>query len=90
MTYSIQYAERAKDDLSRLGKTVAERLDHKLQEIVTKTDEFGIQPDRFLKWIQSYSVYRLRIGDYRAFIDVDREENRLDVLAVLKRDKAYR
>lgn len=63
MSFSIEWDEKAKDYLDKLPKNIAER-------ILDKIDSIKENPFRFLEHYEE-EYYKLRIGDYRALIDID-------------------
>ncbi|MDY6769401.1 MAG: type II toxin-antitoxin system RelE/ParE family toxin [Candidatus Nanohaloarchaea archaeon] len=82
MSYTVSWTVKAEQDLDGLDEEVAER-------IVTKMDAVSDYPFHFLEMLKGYPYHRLRVGDYRAVVDVDREEERLTVILVGHRDKVY-
>ena len=64
MTFTVLLHPRVDSFICRLEKGLAERIRRKLR--LLKDDPF-----RFLKHHQAANVFKLRIGDYRALLDVD-------------------
>ena len=64
MTFSVLLHPRVDRFIYRLEKVIAERIRKKLRML---TDD----PFRFLRHHQGANVFKLRIGDYRALLDVD-------------------
>lgn len=89
MSWQVIVSPRAEKDLEELDNPVSERVKQKLIDIEEKANQ-GINPEHYLKWINKYEIHRLRVGDYRVFIDLDNEEKRIEVITVMKRDNAYR
>lgn len=89
MAWDTIVSPQAEEDLEKLDSPVSDRVKQKLKDIEEKASQ-GIDPEHYLKWINKYEIHRLRVGDYRAFIDLNRERKEINVLTVLKRDKAYR
>ena len=83
MTYSIEIKPRAKDDLKKLNTQTVRQIKNKLETIKES-------PEHYLKWIDKYKVYRLRVGKYRVFIDLNVSKKIIDVLVVRHRNKAYK
>lgn len=92
MTSSFKLTRTSKFDerLGGLPKETRERILRKLQEFDKQVNKYGINPHQHgsTKYIAQKRVWRLRIGDYRAFFDILGDE--IKFLTVLPRDKAYR
>lgn len=80
--YDIVFRPKAEDHLSGLHKELQERIIAKLRSI----RDF---PEHYFKWINTYNVHPMRIGDYRAFIDLKADKEIIRILAILHRDQAY-
>ena len=74
--------ERARERLDALDAEPRERIEKKLRSI----QDF---PDHYLKSLSGRDDYRLRIGDYRALIDWDKDEDTLYVKSVGHRRNFY-
>ena len=64
MTFAVMLHPRVDRFIDKLERSVAERIRKKLRLL---QDE----PFRFLEHHEGADVFKLRIGDYRALIDVD-------------------
>ena len=80
--YSIQIEENAEKFLKKLNKKDAEIILNKIYSI--KDDPF-----RFLKRLQGQKLWRLRITDYRAIVDVVISMNKIVVLRIGHRKNIY-
>ena len=60
------------------------------QRIVKKILEIRKDPFRYLEHYEGDSCYKLRIGDFRALIDVDLKEKNLHVRVLDKRGRIYK
>lgn len=78
----VVIADRAADWLADAEPDVRERITEKLRSIT----DF---PDHYLKRLSGSTLYRLRVGDYRAIIDWDKEADVLRVRRIDKRDRVY-
>ncbi|MEF8858481.1 MAG: type II toxin-antitoxin system RelE/ParE family toxin [Halolamina sp.] len=78
----VLVSERAADWLSNAEPDVRDRIRKKLREI----EDF---PGHYLERLSGSALYRLRIGDYRAIIDWDKEQELLRVRRIDKRDRIY-
>lgn len=64
----VEYSQQAAEQLEALEGEIAERIVSKLDDVVWK-------PDHYLKRLSGSPYYRLRVGDYRAVINWQRDEN---------------
>ena len=80
--YSIQIEKNAEDFLKKLEKKDAEIILNKIYSIREN-------PFRFLKRLQGEKLWRLRIGDYRAVIDVIVSMNKIMVIRIGHRKNIY-
>ena len=75
----VDYSQQAAEQLEDLETETAERIVSKLDDVVWK-------PEHYLKRLSNSPYYRLRVGDYRAIIDWQRNEDP-EVLFVREVDK---
>jgi mRNA interferase RelE/StbE len=80
--YSIQIEKNAEDFLKKLQKKDAEVILNKIYSIRDN-------PFRFLKRLQGEKLWRLRIGDYRAVVDVIISINKIIVVRIGHRKNIY-
>ena len=80
--YSIQIEENAEKFLKNLNKKDAEMIINKIYSIRDN-------PFRFLKRLQGDKLWRLRIADYRAIVDVVISDNKLVVIRIGHRKNVY-
>ena len=80
--YSILISEKAKKQLSKLPKNMQDTILNKIFSIREN-------PFRHLKKLEGSRLWRLRIMDYRAIIDVLVTENKIFVLKIDKRSRVY-
>lgn len=59
------------------------------ERIRSKLADAGENPDRFLSRLTGRDDWKLRIGDYRAIIDWDKQRDELRVTDLDKRDRIY-
>ena len=81
MTYSIEWDESALDYLRKLQKDISER-------IINKVELLKDNPFRFLEYYEG-RYYKLRIGDYRAVVDVIISMNKIIVIRIGHRKNIY-
>jgi mRNA interferase RelE/StbE len=81
MSYNIEFSSTCKKFLKQLNKDVALRILEKFEEI--KENPF--------RYIDHYEgkYYKVRIGDYRALMDIDFERKILFVRVFDKRGRIY-
>jgi mRNA interferase RelE/StbE len=80
--FQIELTETAKDFLKKLQKKDAEIVLNKIYSIREN-------PYRFLKRLQGEKLWRLRIGDYRAIVDVIVSMNKIIVIRIGHRKNIY-
>ena len=80
--YSIQIEKNAEDFLKKLQRKDAEIILNKIYSIREN-------PFRYLKRLQGDKLWRLRIGDYRAIVDVIVSINKIIVLRIGHRKNVY-
>ena len=83
MAYSLVWSPTAQQSLSSLPKEISARIVKKAEAVVGN-------PHPFLERMVDYKIYKLRVGDYRAFIDIDEAKKELHVLNVKHRKNAYK
>ena len=82
MSFSIDWDYNARDFLNKLPKNIATRIFDKIESIKNN-------PFRFLEHYEG-KYYKLRIGDYRALIDINFEEKTIIVQVLDKRGRIYK
>lgn len=80
--YSIQIEKNAENFLKKIDKKDAEMI---LKKIYSIKDN----PFRFLKRLQGQKLWRLRVVDYRAIVDVAISINKIIVLRIGHRKNVY-
>ena len=83
MNYSIEWDDKAYNFLGKLPKNIYER-------ILKKLDEVKENPFRYLEHYEGDKLYKLRIGDYRALIDIDFQKKILTIQILDKRGRIYK
>lgn len=82
MTYLIEWHPNAKKFLMKLPKNTGSR-------ILKKFSIIAEEPFRYLEHYEGQNFYKLRIGDYRALIDVDFNKWVLKVQVLGHRKNVY-
>jgi mRNA interferase RelE/StbE len=80
--FQVELTETSKDFLKKLQKKDA-------QIILNKIHSIKENPYRFLKRLQGEKLWRLRIGDYRAVVDVIVSMNKIIVVRISHRKNVY-
>ena len=80
--YTLIFEKRALESLNKLEKEIKERIWNKLQ--LCKENPF-----HFLEHLEEINGFKLRIGDYRAIVDVDKLTQTIKVLKVGHRKNIY-
>jgi len=80
--YSIQIEKNAENFLKKLNKEDSGVILNKIYSIREN-------PFRYLKRLQSEKLWRLRIGDYRAIVDVIISMNKIIVIRIGHRKNIY-
>ncbi len=89
MNWKVIVSPQAEKDLRKLEDPISERILEKLKEVKRNVNR-GIDPDHYLKWVMKYEIHRLRVGRYRIFVDIDKNERKIKIVIIMHRDKAYK
>ncbi len=82
MTYQVLFSDLALKQLGKLDAEVRER-------IITTIERIRIRPDAYLKKLVGDEGYRLRVGDYRVILDLDKEKLIILVLRIGHRKNVH-
>ncbi|VUT27802.1 MAG: Plasmid stabilization system protein [Candidatus Syntrophoarchaeum sp. GoM_oil] len=82
MTYEIVLSKKAFNQLKKLDKTTQKRIFKALERI-------RIRPEKYVQKLVGSSEFRLRVGDYRLILDIDKEKIRILVLKIGHRKNIY-
>ena len=83
MSYKVKLHPNVVKFLIKLPEDISQRIKNKLKEIKEN-------PFHYLEHYEREDVYKLRIGNYRALIDVDISRKILFVRVLDKRDRIYK
>ncbi len=83
MSYEVEWYKSAYKYLEKLPKNIIER-------ILKKFDMLKEDPFRFLEHYEGERLYKFRVGDFRALIDIDFENKILYVMVFDKRGRVYK
>ena len=80
--YEITLTDKAKKQLEKLDKHIQER-------IVAALERIRIRPEVFVTKLVGDPGYKLRVGDYRIIIDIDKNNMIILVIKVGHRKNIY-
>ena len=83
MSFEIKFSKQASKFILSLSENIKDRIKSKFSEV-------AINPFRFLEHYEGDTCYKLRIGDFRALIDIDFNEKTLFVRVFDKRRRIYK
>ena len=83
MTYELIFSDAALKQLKKLEKGTQKR-------IISTLERIRIRPQSHVKKLVGDSVYRLRVGNYRAILDIDEGILVVLVIKVGHRKKIYK
>ncbi len=83
--FEPEYSNQVIKFLKGADKSLVKRLFNKIENLMKEP----IMHDS--KFIQGYKekIYRVRVGDYRILYEIDYENNKLGIIKIDKRSKAY-
>jgi mRNA interferase RelE/StbE len=82
--YEVVFTEDAVDDLDKIKKFYAKQITNRIDTILLQRAEDVTRSS--VKKLRGFeSLYRLRVGDYRIFYQV--QSNEVTILRVLSKDK---
>lgn len=82
MTYEILFSDIALKQLKKLEKSMQER-------IISALEKIRIRPEAYITKLVGDSCYRLRAGDFRVIMDIDKGKMLILVLRIGHRKKIY-
>jgi len=80
--FEIVFSDKALKQLSKLEKPLQERIINSLERI-------RIRPEAYLTKLVGDSAYKLRVGDYRVLIDLDKTKLLILVIKIGHRRNIY-
>jgi len=83
MSYALLWSPKSRKNLAKLDKKTVVRIIEKMRSVAES--HYG-----FLEKIKDEEGYKVRVGDYRIFVDLDKEKHEVHVLTVRHRKKAYK
>lgn len=83
MSYEVIWDDNVRDFLRKIHKEDAKR-------IIKKVNSIAEEPRHYLEALVQIKSYKLRIGDYRALIDLDDKNKILSVVLIGHRRDIYK
>ena len=80
--YNLIFDKKALEELNKLPINIKKRIWDKLQQCKEN-------PFHYLQHLEEINGYKLRIGDYRAIIDIDNLSKTLKILKIGHRKNIY-
>ena len=81
--YTIEFSEVARKQLLKLSKELQKR-------IIASLERIRIRPEAYVKKLVGDPGYRLRVGDYRVIIDLQKEKFVILVIKIGHRKNVYK
>jgi mRNA interferase RelE/StbE len=82
MTYEIFFSDSALTQLKKLEHSIQERIIKSLERI-------RIRPEAYVTKLVGDPGYRLRVGDYRVIMDIDKEKLHILIIKIGHRKNIY-
>lgn len=80
--YKIVFSQKAKKQLFKLEKVIQER-------IISALERIRIRPETYVTKLVGDPGYKLRVGDYRVIMDIDKDNLLILVIKVGHRRSIY-
>ncbi len=86
--WNVELSKSCLKILERLEKTTSSRILNRLENLEEVENPLRHKDVRALEG-KLKGFYRLRVGEYRVIFELDSEERRIGVLAIVPRGKGY-
>ena len=83
MTYEIIFSDKAFKQLKKLDKKIQER-------IIATLERIRVRPESYVTKLMGDPGFKLRVGDYRVIMDIDKEKVLILVIKIGHRKKIYK
>ena len=83
MTYEIIFSDKAFKQLKKLEKKIQER-------IIVTLERIRIRPESYVTKLIGDPGYKLRVGDYRIILDIEKKRLLILVIKIGHRKKIYK
>ncbi|MEW5954934.1 MAG: type II toxin-antitoxin system RelE/ParE family toxin [Candidatus Micrarchaeota archaeon] len=81
--FEVILSEKAERQLKKLDKSIQRRA-------IAVLERIRLRPEAHLQKLVDDPGFKLRIGDYRAIVDVDKQQKRIAVLKIGHRKNIYK
>jgi mRNA interferase RelE/StbE len=81
--YSVEFSKLAEKQFDKLTRDIQER-------IISVLERIRIRPDDFVEKLVGEPGYKLRVGDYRVFIDIIHDKLIILVIKLGHRKNVYK
>ena len=85
MTFLVEYDTQPKDFLRKLDKHLSKRIVEKIEEVLPITPV----PHNAVSIVGEHGVFRVRVGDWRVIYRVNYPEQKVIIIKIDKRARAY-
>ena len=82
MSYEVWFTEPAKKDLRKLENLMQDR-------IIAVLERIRIRPDAYVTKLVGDPRFKLRVGDYRVLLEIDKGQQRILVHRIRHRKNVY-
>lgn len=82
--WAVNFERRADKDFARLDASMRRRVAAAIERVATDPDNAS-----GVRRLAGRGELRLRVGEWRVLLEVDRADRRIDVLRILPRGRAY-
>jgi len=81
--YEILFTKKAEKFLDKLDNSSRER-------IIKTIERIRIRPEHFVEKLIGKEGYKLRVGDYRIFLDLNNKQLQILVITIRRRKKTHK
>ena len=81
--FEIEFSKEAENDIKSLEKKTAEMILKKIYSI-------KLNPLHYLERLVGFTLWKLRVGDYRAIIQINTHKNTIFVVKIGHRKNVYK
>jgi mRNA interferase RelE/StbE len=82
LLYEVTFSQKAKKQLFKLERVIQER-------IISALERIRIRPEAYITKLVGDPGYKLRVGDYRVIMDIDKKKLLVLVIRVSHRRNIY-
>ena len=82
LLYEIIFSQKAKKQLLKLDKAIQER-------VISALERIRIRPEAYITKLIGDPGYKIRIGDYRVIIDIDKQNLLILIIKIGHRKNIY-